>query len=205
VLTGTTNQQVIISKLENALNDIIDNNKKEDLINVFGKDNISVSEKPTSIENIKNDLLTVFDNENINYTNFKTTIGKLKTNIENKNISSDIVILIGSTTSATGDVISNYNLSMRRSHSIVKYVMETLKPGTKDNWNFKDITSKEFAPGYEVFPIDVEYSLSKDLGFQGLDKSIIFRSINYGKNKNVDNVDCGKKIYNNLDTESITH
>ena len=198
VVSGTTNQQIALTRLESALNTIISQNKKTDLVNVFGKDNISGPESTQSIQNVKDDLQKVFENQQTNFSSFKSTIDKLKTNIENKNITSDIVVLIGSSTSSTGDVISDYNLSIRRSHSIVKYVMETLKPGTKDNWNFKDITSKEFAPGYEVFPINVEYSLSKDLGFQGLDKSIIFKSINYGKDKIVGN-DCIKKIYNNVD------
>jgi hypothetical protein len=194
-LSGTTDQQTALAKLETALITIISQNDKKDLINVFGKDNISGPESTQSIQNVKDDLLKVFENQQTNFDSFKTAIEKLKTNIENKNINSDIVILIGSTTSATGDSISDYNLSMRRSHSIVKYVIETLNPFIKDKWEFKNVTSKEFSPGFEVFPIEVDYTLNLDLGFDGLDKSIIFRTINYGKQKNVDNVDCGKVTY----------
>jgi hypothetical protein len=193
--SGTTNQQTALARLETALINIISQNKKTDLVNVFGKDNISGPESTQSIQNVKDDLLKVFENQETNFNSFKTAIEKLKTNIENKNINSDIVILIGSTTSGTGDDNSDYNLSMRRSHSIVKYVIETLKSNVKDKWEFKNVTSKEFSPGFEVFPIEVNYTLNLDLGFDGLDKSIIFRTINYGKQKNVDNVDCGKVIY----------
>jgi hypothetical protein len=193
--SGTTKQQTALARLETALITIISQNKKTDLVNVFGKDNISGPESTQSIQNVKNDLLKVFENQETNFNSFKTAIEKLKTNIENKNINSDIVILIGSTTSATGDDLTDYNLSMRRSHSIVKYVIETLNPFVKDKWEFKNVTSKEFSPGFEVFPIEVNYTLNLDLGFDGLDKSIIFRTINYGKKKNVDNVNCGKVIY----------
>ena len=47
-------------------------------------------------------LRNVFSKANEDYTNFKNTIDQLKTDIKNKSITSDIVVLLGSTTSGTG-------------------------------------------------------------------------------------------------------
>ena len=190
-----TNENNAITKLTESLNAIVEFDIKEDLISVFGKDTMDSITSGQSINSVVTDLTNVFSEEEQNFSQFESTVNNLKTDIQNKNISSDIVVLIGSTTSATGDNNTDYNLSMRRSHSIVKYITETLNSNVVDKWNFKNVTSKEFTPGYEVFPIEVEYSLNKDLGFKDIDKSIIFRSINYGKEKNVDNVNCGKVKY----------
>ena len=193
-----------VSGLTNGLNTIVTTNiDLTDRINVFGKDTLTSLESGDTINNIIEDLKNVFSKANEDYDKFKNTIEQLKKDIKSKSITSDIVVLIGSTTSGTGDSDQDYYLSMRRSHSIIKFVMGLLSSESKDNWNFKQVTSKEFAPGYEVFPVEVGYPLT-DLGFKEIDKSIIFRSINYGKLKNVNNINCGKVKYLNANLNNFS-
>ena len=196
VILDNSAQNNAISSLTNGLNTIVTLGITEDVKSIFGKDTVTSLESGNTISNIIEDLRNVFSKANEDYTNFKNAIEQLKNDITNKSITSDIVVLIGSTTSGTGDGDEDYTLSMRRSHSIVKFITKLLSPNVEDKWKFKEITSKQFTPGYEVFPIEVEYSLGKGgLEFDGVDKSIIFRSINYGKYKNIDNVNCSKVKY----------
>ena len=201
-INSTTNQNDAIGKLTNSLNTIVTTNSGNnilDRISIFGKGTISAAESGFTVNKIITDLSSVFSEESSAYNSFKSSIEQLKKDIKNKNISSDIVILIGSVTSTTGDDFSNYHLSMRRSHSIVKFIVSSLKSDAKDKWTFKNLTSKEFAPGFEVFPIEIQYSL-QELGYDGLDgKSIIFRTLNYGEFKNLDNNNCTKITYLNSD------
>ena len=60
-----------------------------------------------------------------------STLETLKTDLENKSVNGDVVILINSTTSKAGEKEGNYQLSVRRSHAVYLTVLKILnKNGT---------------------------------------------------------------------------
>jgi hypothetical protein len=84
-----------------------------------------------------------------------STLGTLKTDLENKNVTGDVVILINSTTSYAGDEKANYQLSVRRSHAIYLTVLDILnKNKVASNWNFEKLDSQSLMlkPDYQYQP-----------------------------------------------------
>ena len=145
------------------------------------------------------ELESIFTETQTTYDKLKNSLSALKSDLNGENIGSDIVVLIDSHTSKTGDVNHNFNLSMRRSHSIFLYIIEGIKKdGTNidgNRWSFKKLESfTSSASGMEKFPIEVSYSL-KELGYDNADKNIIFRTINYGSNNNGENSLCNVTGY----------
>ena len=184
-------QTTAIDYLTNGLTTIINTDITKDINSIFGKDKLTSLESGNTIANTVESLKNVFSDATESYDNFKNAIIQLKNDIKNKTITSDVIIKIGSTTSATGDFFENYYLSIRRSHSIVKFIKDSLNLTEGDKWKFKTVSSKEYAPGYEVFGIEIEYSLSE----LGLDKTIVFKTSNYGEFKDVDHIKCGQVKY----------
>ena len=172
-----------------------------DRVSVFGKKTLESFESGTTINNIKTDLTTLLTNNETSFTSFNTTLETLKTNLENKNIQGDVVILVSSTASGTGDGLKgseNYKLSVRRSHSIFQTVINKIKkidPPSK--WNFVELPGKVFAPGLEVYPYETSYSFT-ELGYEG-DKNVIIRTTNYGSNANIDKNQCSQIKYTSTD------
>jgi hypothetical protein len=168
-----------------------------DRISVFGKKTLESFESGTTINNIVTDLTTLLTNNETSFTSFNTTLETLKTNLENKNIQGDVVILVSSTASGAGDGSDeNYKLSVRRSHSIFQTVINKIKktdPPAENKWDFKELEGIKFAAGLEVYPYEKSYSFT-NLGYEG-DKSIIIRTTNYGSNANIDKIECGKIKY----------
>ena len=197
-ITDTTTQQKVKDELRQSLNQTIINNNT-DCINIFGTNNIPSAQSGETVNKKITELESIFTELQTTYDNLKNTLSALKSDLNNKNIGSDIVILIDSHTSNTGDVNHNFNLSMRRSHSIFLYIIEGIKGDNPkidfDKWSFKKLESfTSSSAGLEKFPIEVSYSLV-ELGYEGQDKNIIFRTINYGSTNNGENPSCNVSGY----------
>jgi hypothetical protein len=206
--TSTSNYQELVSiisktnsetSLRYALSKIITGTTIDDLVdcvNVFGKSRLESSESGSTINKVATDLQSIFTANDTAISDMLSTLETLKTDLDNKNITGDIVILINSTTSKAGDDKSNYQLSVRRSHAIYLTVLDKLKVATK--WNFKKLDSQLFADGMEVYVYENQFKLT-ELGYEGQTGNLIIRTTNYGSNANMDNVDCSKISYNNKD------
>ena len=187
------------TSLRSALTNIIIGTTLNDLIdcvNVFGKGRLESSESGSTINKVATDLQSIFTANDTATSDMLSTLETLKTDLDNKNTTGDIIILINSTTSKAGDDKSNYQLSVRRSHAIYLTVLNKLKVATK--WNFKKLDSQLFADGKEVYVYENQFKLT-ELGYAGQTGNLIIRTTNYGSNANLDNDKCSKINYNNKD------
>ena len=197
-ITDAQTQQDVKNVLRESLNNIIINNTV-DCKSIFGTNNIPSSQSGDTVNKKITELESIFSELQSTYDNLKNTLSTLKSDLTNKNVGSDIVILIDSHTSKVGDVNFNFNLSMRRSHSIFSYIIDGIKSDSAkidyDKWSFKKLESlTSSSSGLEKFPIEVSYSL-KELGYDNDQKNIIFRTINYGSLNNGENSSCNASGY----------
>ena len=192
-----------ISGLTEGLTKIIVNNtdkekNKNDRKIVFGSeeeiDSIqsgsTITKKVTETQGIINEI-------SVSYNKLNEIITQLKTDLEKKDVSGNVIIIINSYTSEVGEDNSNYLLSMRRSHSIFLTFMDALNLkgiNLKDKWNFNSIENQIGAAGTQSYPIDVEIYLS-ELGYSS-EKKIIFHTINNGSNYNLGNYFCNTTGFN---------
>ena len=193
----------ITTSLTDGLTSIITNDEqtdKDDRKFIFGSpDNIDSIQSGSTISKKVTELQGIINEATQSYNTLTNTIKQLKTDLENKNVSSDVVIIINSYTSKVGEQDSNYLLSMRRSHSMFLTVINELNlkgSDLKDNWSFSSIQSQIGAAGTESFQIDVEYYFS-ELGYSG-EKKIIFHTINNGSNYNLTNLFCNNSGFTNI-------
>ena len=103
-------------ELRKVLSEIITGTTLNDLIdckNVFGKGRLESSESGSTINKVATDLQSIFTANDTATSDMLSTLETLKTDLDNKNTTGDIVILINSTTSKAGDDKSNYQLSVR--------------------------------------------------------------------------------------------
>ena len=182
---------------ESLIKSIID--KDNDCKVIFGTTDIPSAQSGDTVNKKITEFESIFTELQTSYDKLKDSLSSLKLDLNNKNIGSDIVVLIDSHTSKMGDINHNFNLSMRRSHSIFLYILEGIKKdGTNidaNKWKFKNLESfTSSSSGMEKFPIEVSYSL-KELGYDGEDKNIIFRTINYGSTNNGENSLCNGSGY----------
>jgi hypothetical protein len=195
------------TKLRSALTKIITGTTPSDLldcVSVFGKDRIENSESGSTINKVATDLQTIFTTNDTANSEMISTLNTLQKDLENKNVTGDVVVLINSTTSKAGEEKANYQLSVRRSHSIYSTVFNKLnKKGTPSKWDFKKLDSQSFPDGMEVYVYENQYSFI-DLGYEGQTGNLIIRTTNYGYKANMDNVDCSKVLYNNKDLIKFT-
>jgi hypothetical protein len=193
--------------LRKALSEIITGTTANDLNDcksIFGKDRLDSSESGSTINKVATDLQLMFTANDTANSDMLSTLGTLKTDLESKSVNGDVVILINSTTSKSGDEKANYQLSVRRSHAIYLTVLDILnKNKVASNWNFEKLDSQSFPDGMEVYTYENQYPLNssdkKGLGYEGQTGNLIIRTTNYGHKANMDNVDCSKINYNNKD------
>jgi hypothetical protein len=187
------------TKLNDALVSIITTSgDTADRILLFGKDTITSSESGSTINKIITDHQTIFSANNTAKAELTSSLDTLKTDLESKSVKGDVVILISSRTTKSGNEKGNYQLSVRRSHSIYKTILEKInKNNVKSEWNFEKLNSQSFPNGMEVYVYENQYELSK-LGYDQTGKLII-RTTNYGYLKSHEKYDCSKVSYNNTD------
>ena len=184
-------------------------NDKLDRTSLFGKDVIESSESGSTINQILNDLTnTLTKNETLTkeLVDPGGVLDTLKTDLENDNIQSDVVILINSKTTNVGDNDSNFRLSVRRSHSIYRTIFDKInKNGIKSKWKIDELTSPNAAVGMEVFNYENSYTFS-ELGYNGKnqERNVIIRTINYGSVANNEEPKCNSINYKNKNLIKFT-
>jgi hypothetical protein len=195
------NENLSQTKLNDALVSVINGTTKEataDRILLFGKDTITSSDSGSTVNKIITDHQTTFSANNTAKAELVSSLDTLKTDLKNKSVKGDVVILISSRTTKSGNEKGNYQLSVRRSHSIYKTILEKINENNiKSEWDFKKIDSQSFPDGMEVYVYENQYDLSK-LGYDQTGKLII-RTTNYGYLKSHEKYDCSKVSYNNAD------
>jgi hypothetical protein len=198
----TNNSSKIITELTEGLTHIItsdEKNDKNDRKVIFGsEEKIDSIQSGSTITNKVNEVQGIITKTNETYTELENTLTQLKTDLLQKNISSNVVIIINSYTSEVGDDNENYLLSMRRSHSLYLMFINKLNEkgiDLKNKWNFNSLENQIGASGTQAYPIDVEHYLS-ELGYSG-DKKIIFHTINNGSNYNLNNNFCNNAKFEN--------
>jgi hypothetical protein len=193
--------QTIKNDYRTGLTEILttDNDKNNaDRQVIFNTKTLDSNQTGTTINNKITDLETLLSDLKISYDTLESTITTLKKDLEDKNVGSDVVVVIQSYTSKLGDTNENFLLSMRRSHSLFSYIIKNLdKNGSDPNskWKFNSAKSIVTSAGSESFSIPVNYNIS-DLGFES-NKQIIFSTTNNGTNYNLNNSNCNNSDLKN--------
>jgi hypothetical protein len=199
-----TTDEILNTKDENittltlAVDSIIsgDTNKKDRVIQFNTENEVPQS----SADKVVDDLTTLYTTFESDLDNFKSTLTKLREDLEKDLVDRDIIVLIGSTSSGNSPDNENYQLTIRRSHSVVKSVLKEIGATYKEKWSFTEITKN--APGTQVDQIDIDYSF-KELGFKGSGR-LYFRTTNYGEKVAVNGVDCSKVVFTNPDLNVLS-
>ncbi len=126
----------------------------------------------------------------VTFDNIELKLSELKGHLEQGLVKGDITIVINSSASSPSDDTYNLKLTLRRTHSIIRYVIETLG-GKENKWQFNDseITGKSVKK-------KIEYSF-KELGFDKQVGNLIFETTSNGENVVNEFGDCSKTLYNN--------
>lgn len=199
--TYITKKDKFLSDLESSLNIILSGTttkNQADRKSMFGITTIpSNSEIPTLINNKKEELIKGFEQLTQNYNQLTTQLTQIKELIKTNKISS-IDINIVSTASFPANDVYNKKLSFRRSDSIIKYIVNTLKNSTgslrSDYWTTKKqnitTTTNDITEAFEL--------KFKDLGYGEDNKSVInINVINKGENVNLSNgTSCSSTVFN---------
>ena len=181
-----------INLLTQGLTDIINGTTKkdkQDRITIFNKDTVTLDAIP-NITDKTDEIITKLDSDRLVLA---TTLEELKNNLENNSVKDDIIINIDSSASSPSDEKYNYKLSLRRTHSVIKYILEKIEKTNgiaKDKWKFDQLQENT------INKINVEYSF-KELGYEELKGILIFKTNNYGENAKTEVGDCSKIKYNN--------
>jgi hypothetical protein len=164
-------------------------NAKKDIKTLFGVQDgkIDPSQHPAKIQEQKDLLQKQIDKGVNNYDNYIKQINTLKEDIIKGNVQ-EIKITVMSSCSAVADDKYNYKLSIRRSHSIFKDIVNRLSGS--------DVTAKwiNLPKGSPTTSIKLERVVSfKDLGFTDREGNLIFESTNMGeKVSNSENKSCSE-------------
>lgn len=182
-----------LSNLETVLNEIFTTDLRDTISDRFvltGKrEQPTVDEKNDFIAEQKRQLEVIFDTNIFNYGEFTEKIKSLKDKIVNEK-TNKIKITIASSTSAVSDNDYNINLSIRRTHSIIKDVLNALK-GTPDAIDDKFSTLSLQPSSNGKIDINLTYSY-KELGYDYFNGEVEIKAINYGENSFFNGTDCSQ-------------
>jgi hypothetical protein len=184
VFTGTT-----ISELDELLRDIYTGTttteKLHDRNIMLKTTNVpSPSEAESSITVEKNKLTSLITKSKESYSSFTNKLDQLKTEIESGSIQ-EVVIDLTSTTSAAADDSYNYRLSIRRSHSIVKEIINRVGKLFPDKWITQSITGSKS----QETRVEVSYSF-KELGYEQLNGKLTIKTRSAGEKVFVNDQSC---------------
>ena len=166
--------------------------KKNDIKNVFGRDDVSGTTEDYDL--IKGKIETAFNKLSTEFTAYNNKLNELKERIRKKEIK-DLTIKIFTTTSSVAGDDYNLKLSLRRSHSLYKDILNKIE--------LKDVPDDKFRT---TIPPDgtpkIGQVLSypfKDLGYEDVDGNLTIVYVGYGENATTNesifgggsvNVDC---------------
>ncbi len=159
---------------------------KEDRNTVLGSPDATSNQIPF----VTGQTSTLIDELSTTFGNLETKVSELKSNLENGLIKGDVTIVINSSASSPSDFNYNLKLSLRRTHSVIRYVIETLG-GKENKWQFDDneITGTSVKK-------KIQYSF-KELGDEKQSGNLIFETTSNGETVINDLGDCSKIKYNN--------
>ncbi len=178
----------VINGLTEGLNQIISGNTQKDIqdrITIFNNKNVTVDSIPTITEKVSE----LLNGLKVTVSELDTKLEELKTNLQNGLVKDDVTITIDSSSSSPSDENYNYKLSLRRSHSVIKYIIEKLG-GKEDKFVFDEIENNQ------IIKKQVQYTF-KELGFEKQAGNLIIKTTNYGETALTEMGDCSKIKYNN--------
>jgi hypothetical protein len=177
-----------INELDSLLREIYDETKDPKKLHdrkiMLKTTNLPSSQQTEeSIETETGKLTNLINESTNNYEKFVNKLNELKSQLEKGEIQ-DINFSILSSTSAAADDSYNYRLSVRRTHSIVKEVIEILGKEKPTRW-IKSLSGSSS----DINPIEIIYSF-KELGYDNLEGNLIFETINAGEKVLFDEQSC---------------
>lgn len=160
--------------------------KKNDMFHLYGKETAAPSETSTLTGTTLNIISSSFTNLQTQYSTYDTKLTEIKEKLEKKEVKS-IEITLGSTTSSAADNEYNKKLSFRRSHSVIKDVLNKLKTSaaTAPTVSWKSVDDSTLDP----IPL-------KNIGYDELEGNIIFKSV---KNEGETGSGCENKDFKTSD------
>lgn len=155
---------------------------------IFGNENVTITQ--SLIDEQKTKIGDYFDKATSGYSDYQSSLNELKSKLSGKT-AEDIRIKISSSASSSASSDYNERLAIRRSHSVLQDIFDTISNGgkkpnmiwisglTPTNKNLGDNDKLIIERGK---PIEIikEYKI-KDFGYD-YDGKIIVESINYGEN-----------------------
>ncbi len=159
---------------------------KEDRNTVLGSPEATSNQIPY----VTGQTSTIIDELSTTFANLESKVSELKTNLSLGLVKGDVKIVINSSASSPSDENYNLKLTLRRTHSIIRYVIETLG-GKENKWQFNnnEITGSSVKK-------KIEYSF-KELGNEKQSGNLIFETTSNGENVVNEFGDCSKIKYNN--------
>ena len=186
-IVGNSNN--VINGLIDGCTEVINGTTKkdeQDRNTVLGSPTATVDQIPF----VTGQTSTLLNELSTTFSNIEGKLTELKTNLENGLVKGDVTVVINSSASSPSDENYNLKLTLRRTHSIMRYVIETLG-GKENKWVFdtNEITGSSVKK-------KIEYSF-KELGFDKQIGNLIFETTSNGENVIGEFGDCSKIKYNN--------
>ena len=192
------------NELDTQLTKLNDSGTKEDNIIVFGKEKLDPSEVSTVKTDNINKVNDILQSVNVDVNDLDNILSEIKTNIKS-NLIKEITININSQTSELSDVNPSYLISLRRTHSIIKYILKKItNSGTVNiDSTWSGFSNSTTTAGEEKISNDLTIPLNK-LG-STVDGALFIKTYNNGqKSPNDYHPDCNQKSYNDQELKGLT-
>ena len=197
ILSYTGSQSTYVTNLTSAMNSSLNNSDKLLLIGSTGSTSTS-----SVISGRTNQIISGFTELGVNFSELNKQLNDLKTVLSGNTVIGDTEIQILTSTSEAGDEDKNFYLGIRRTHSLLKYILEKL--GFNKSFKFFDEKElKSFSKdGLKLGNKSIEKNYS-EFGYS-LNGKIIFKIGTDGENSILTNaggeknVDCSKPFTNTL-------
>ena len=195
-------ENLFSNDLDTQLTNLNTSGTKEDKIIVLGNESLDVAGFTSVSTNIKNEVNDIFQNINTTINDLDDVLDDLKTNLKSNSIK-EITINLGSRTSNLSDKDSSYLLSLRRSHSIAKYILNKISNSSYDlNNDWSGFPNSVTAGGEKIIK-DIQIQFNK-LGYN-YDGTLFIKTVSNGPLLQNDyHQDCHQKQYNEKNLQDYT-
>jgi hypothetical protein len=201
-------ENLYIDELTDNLTELIAGDKPEDaqdMLIIYGKEKLETSEITQATTNVLDKVTEVFQNINTQINDLDSVLSDIKDNLDKRSLK-EIIVNINSFTSDLSDEDASYKLSLRRSHSIIKYILKKISNSDSSTidqeWtNFED--NSVIARGQQIIK-DIIVPFNK-LGYVNVDGSFVIKTVSHGpKLQNDYDQDCHQKTFNNTKLRQYT-
>jgi hypothetical protein len=194
-----SSENLYSNALTEILTNVVANGTENDNLILFGKNKLDTTEINGAKLQVINGATQFYTQNNIVFGDLDNLLIKIKQELESKLIK-NIEINIGSHTSDLSDVDPSINTSLRRTHSIIRYIISKISDVNetevlKNLWTGFENLGGNSSNEKSKLSLDIPF---KKMGYVNLDGFLKFVTYSYGKKSENDyDVDCSTKSYDN--------